>query len=1228
MAVAAFDGEFSFSQESVARLGDRAGTSKLTEEQQKQLKQSAAFQAQKRVDELVKEYSEARDKKRALLDQAFTPEDADFKTPKAYDYDRSMNYYEVLGIEEYAPLDEVKRAYKRLSLVYHPDKTKGMTDEQQQDYEMIFISVKNANLVLGHQATRRQYDKDRDYDLAKAEVSGVKVQTSQHVDLTEVLKRINEMQRPPGKVVEVALQCELEEFLYGVHKVIHRPRTVKDFYRGLLKQDHSYRLHIPPGSPEPLDFTFKEQGDYNSETKPDSIRFSVTSRAHPVLQRQGADLVLREEVDLGAGSLAKAHVAARASSIKGRELLIWGLNPFSSSSRSPSSASSSAQLHVAVLGEGISPEGHLRFRCRLSGFPPARQFSKQDAREFLKDLASAQEAWAKQPDKRESLWSRLGVAAAAHGVAQDSEVIREGVRAALRALPGEWALAAKAVAILTGGSSRPRRKAFLKRHGLATQAVLDTCGSDTEDEAADQNALRHNRRLQGVHHSRGGLCDSPVLLRAKERSRGSMQACEVELRPLGQAVALFTQPHCSLTFYSNLHQITPSKTGATRPMFAVCLSSPACAEQEANAESQWQQLRSRLVPLLERTFLLLLREAREHLPAQLSEMPWRVATDTPAAPQTPWRRLGRESFRNGDFWLASTYFSRCLDEAPETEDHAIALSNRAACYAKVGHCEASLADARTARDLRPAWGRAWARIGAAASQLGEEHREEALQACRRAVELQPSAENIKALSSVAEAAASSLTDEQRAKAAEAERVAGNAAFGSASNGHGQAVAHYTVAIAFAPAPMPLDEAEVLSRTERTLQEAVDSRIGAEEKFREAERRFREATSSEAVCSVAVLFANRAAALCHLKCWDDAVEDAQLAVKLRRDWAKARCRLAVALLGARRTEEAYTQLAWAVAFDSGCATARSGLEACISMIPSWRSRAARHRSERFNRDCCWPRAKTRVWAVSDLHFDNKSNEEWCHGIDDVQFQDDVLIVAGNLADTLHTAIRALKVLRAKFRRVFFTPGNNDLSLNASEVRTARFPDSMAKLLALLAACDELDVDVFPAAICQDVCVLPLFSWYNSEFDKKSRPDPNHGHDANCVWPLDSQSQLWKWMLKLNEEHLRMPSRSVVLSFSHFLPLAALPFDSTGKKAQAMGCEEIEDQLRLARSAAHVYGHSTVRTSQVHGGVMFINQALGIESEPEEEPAKPLLIFDGSNGLVFSEGSSRVSERRRD
>eukprot|EP00434_Breviolum_minutum_P038315 symbB.v1.2.033982.t1/scaffold4295.1/size41780/1 len=192
---------------------------------------------------------------------------------------------------------------------------------------------------------------------------------------------------------------------------------------------------------------------------------------------------------------------------------------------------------------------------------------------------------------------------------------------------------------------------------------------------------------------------------------------------------------------------------------------------------------------------------------------------------------------------------------------------------------------------------------------------------------------------------------------------------------------------------------------------------------------------------------------------------------------------------------------------------------------------------------WNSSSLPVWMISDLHYDHKANAEWCQALDDAIFQEDVLIVAGNVAETFRNVLRALEVLKEKFRRVFYVPGNKDLALNASEVRTSRFPDSVAKLLALLKACEDIGVDVFPASIGQDVYVVPLFSWYTADFDKRSRPDPNLGFDAQCVWPLDQQ-QLWKWMLKLNEAHLRLPYRGTVLTFSHFLPLTNLPFDASG------------------------------------------------------------------------------------
>eukprot|EP00930_Biecheleria_cincta_P045158 TRINITY_DN31131_c0_g1_i1.p1 TRINITY_DN31131_c0_g1~~TRINITY_DN31131_c0_g1_i1.p1 ORF type:complete len:1233 (-),score=237.32 TRINITY_DN31131_c0_g1_i1:168-3830(-) len=1219
MAVAAFDNDFSFAQESAARLGDRAGTgAKLTEEQQKQLKMSAAMQAQLRVEELLKEFTEERDKRRMLLDQAFTPEDADFKAQKTFEYDRTMDYYEVLGVEEHAPLGEVKRAYKRLSLVYHPDKTKGMTAEQQEDYQTIFISVKNANLVLSDQSTRRQYDRDRDHDRAKEQVSGVKAQKAQQVDLTDVLKRINEMQKPAGQIVDVPLEFDLEHFFYGVHRAVQRDRLVKDFYQGVSKENHIYRLHVPRGASEPLECVFREQGDYHADTRPDTVKFSVTAAPHSVVHRMGADLVCKEDVQLGPGSIDEAFISARVPGLHGRQLLLWGENPF----RATQSSTSSARLRVEVVGEGLSDEGRLRFSCTFKARQTCPTFQGEKARRFLKDMVASYGVWCKQSaERRNSLWEHLHSVAAQHGVEGGSNSMQSAVRAALQALPGEWALSAQSMALLgehSGG--RAGLKAFLGRHRLGPQSGLDAEGSDSEEESLDAAALQHHRQAQSVCQA-GSLVEMPAMQRRLLQRRDSEAVCDVELHPIGSPIALFTKPPCSLSFYSNAQQVTSEtmKGGPSpsTPVFAVCLSSAFSSD----ANWQWTKLSEKLVSILESSIFKLWQSARECMPLSLTGfISPGIAENNSVTRVVPWRDLGRKSFGRSDYWLAAQQYSSWLDEglSEESEERAIALSNRAACLAKVGHFQASLDDGRAARDLMPKWGRAWARIGLAAKELGEDHQEEALQAYRRAVELDPTAENVQGLSAVATAFAATYAEaESRSKAASAEQLSGKEAF--LSKAYGLAVAHYTVALALAPVGIPIQEMEALARKEQELKSVTEGRLNVEEAFKEAQKKFLEAASSDAVAIVADLFTNRAAALCHLKRWAEAANDGRQAVRLRPSWPKARCHLAAASLGTRRTEAAYAELAWALSADSNCTAARAGLHACISTIPMWRSADALRRATRFDQDRGRPRESTRVWAISDILFETKVNEEWCHAIDDLQHQEDVLIVAGNVAGTFHTVVRALKVLKAKFRRVFFVPGNRDLALNTSEVRTARFPDSVAKFLAILAACDEIGIDTFPAAICQDVSIFPLLSWYNSEFDKTSRPDPNHGHDTSCVWPLDSMKQLWKWMLKLNEAHLRRVPRGTVLTFSHFLPLPELPYETMGKAAQAMGCEEIEDQLRQARSALHVYGHSTLRTCQVHGKVPFVNHNLGMPSEEEEAPAGPLLVFDGLRGVVAGDTS---------
>jgi molecular chaperone DnaJ len=63
------------------------------------------------------------------------------------------DYYEVLGVEKTASDEEVKKAYRKLALKYHPDRNPG-----DKDAEAKFKEAAEAYDVLCDDQKRRQYD--------------------------------------------------------------------------------------------------------------------------------------------------------------------------------------------------------------------------------------------------------------------------------------------------------------------------------------------------------------------------------------------------------------------------------------------------------------------------------------------------------------------------------------------------------------------------------------------------------------------------------------------------------------------------------------------------------------------------------------------------------------------------------------------------------------------------------------------------------------------------------------------------------------------------------------------------------------------------------------------------------------------------------------------------------------------------------------------------------------
>ncbi|MEW5896300.1 MAG: molecular chaperone DnaJ [Nanoarchaeota archaeon] len=65
------------------------------------------------------------------------------------------DYYKLLGIDKNASREEIKKAFKKLALKYHPDRA---PEDKKKEYEEKFKEINEAVSVLGDDKKRQQYD--------------------------------------------------------------------------------------------------------------------------------------------------------------------------------------------------------------------------------------------------------------------------------------------------------------------------------------------------------------------------------------------------------------------------------------------------------------------------------------------------------------------------------------------------------------------------------------------------------------------------------------------------------------------------------------------------------------------------------------------------------------------------------------------------------------------------------------------------------------------------------------------------------------------------------------------------------------------------------------------------------------------------------------------------------------------------------------------------------------
>ncbi|RLV61181.1 J domain-containing protein [Parashewanella curva] len=71
-----------------------------------------------------------------------------------------INHFSVLGVKANAKDDEIKKAYKRLSNKYHPDKLLNASEEEKQQAATLLQRIQNAYEVLSSPKSRKAFIRD------------------------------------------------------------------------------------------------------------------------------------------------------------------------------------------------------------------------------------------------------------------------------------------------------------------------------------------------------------------------------------------------------------------------------------------------------------------------------------------------------------------------------------------------------------------------------------------------------------------------------------------------------------------------------------------------------------------------------------------------------------------------------------------------------------------------------------------------------------------------------------------------------------------------------------------------------------------------------------------------------------------------------------------------------------------------------------------------------------
>ena len=231
-------------------------------------------------------------------------------------------YYQILGVSRNATADEIKKAYRKLAMKYHPDKAKG--DKKQAEEK--FKQISEAYAVLSNPEKKKEYDKFgsqafkqkfsqedifRGFDFSDIFDGGISDNIFSRIfgagggGRPQGRSRIfrhggpevhyEPIQPPKGQDLQVEMLITLHEMAFGADKL------VSFSHHGQVEK---ISVKIPPGTLPGKKLRLTGKGSPGPMGgPPGDLYVKLKEVEHPVFKREGNDLLVDRRIKLSEATL-------------------------------------------------------------------------------------------------------------------------------------------------------------------------------------------------------------------------------------------------------------------------------------------------------------------------------------------------------------------------------------------------------------------------------------------------------------------------------------------------------------------------------------------------------------------------------------------------------------------------------------------------------------------------------------------------------------------------------------------------------------------------------------------------------------------------------------------------------------------------------------------------------------------------------------------------------------